>query len=204
MIFLYILLGIILLIALLMLIPVGLKVSYDKDFKCLLKIGFVPITLYPQKPKKPKKKKHKPKHYEKKQKPEKEKKKINLLEEKGLSWFINLIKRVANLAGDVLKDFFRHILIKKFMLSIRVAGDDAADTAVKYGYCCSAVYPAVGIIVWAVKCKDYGIDISPNFEENATPEIMIELEAKILVLWLVILVLKHGIKGLKLLKDLLN
>lgn len=170
----------------------------------MLKIGFVPITLYPQKNKRPKKKKHKPKHYEKKQKPEKEKKKKNLLEDKGLSWFINLIKRVANLANGVLKDFFRHILIKKFMLSIRVAGDDAADTAVKYGYYCSVIYPAVGIIVGAVKCKSYGIDISPDFAENATPDVMIELEAKTLVLWFAVLVLKHGIKGLKLLKDLLN
>lgn len=198
MIFLYILLGIILLIALLMLVPVSVKISYHKDFSFLLKIGFVPITLYPKKPEKTKKTK------KKKKKPEKEKKKTNLLEDKGFSWFINLIKKVANLANGVLKDFFRHILIKRFMLSIRVVGDDAADTAVKYGYYCSVVYPAVGIIVGAVKCKSYGIDISPDFAESATPDVTIELEAKTLVLWLAVLVLKHGIKGLKLLKDLLN
>lgn len=200
MLWLYILLGILLVIFLLLLIPVKLKASYDEDFRCSLKIGFIKIQLYPQKPKKKKKKSEKTD-----EKPEhEEKKKESLIKEKGISWLFDLIKKIADLAVGALKDFFRHIIVKKLMLSISIAGDNAADTAVKYGYCCSAVYPAFGIIVGAVKCRSYGVDISPNFQEKAKSAVNMELEAKIKILWLLALVLKHGYKGLKLLADLKN
>lgn len=201
MLWLYILLGILLVIFLLLLMPVKLKASYNEDFRCSLRIGFIKIQLYPQKPKK-KKKKKKQKKADEEQKGEK--KKENLIKEKGVSWLFDLIKKIADLAVGALKDFFRHIIVKKLMLSINIAGKDAADTAVKYGYCCSAVYPAFGIIVGAVKCKSYGVDISPNFEEKAKSAVNMELEAKIKILWLLALVLKHGYKGLKLLADLKN
>lgn len=201
MLWLYILLGILLVIFLLLLIPVTLKASYKEDFRCILKIGFIKISLYPQKPKK-KKKKKKPKKADEEQKGEK--KKESLVKQKGIYWLFDLIKKIADLAVGALKDFFRHIIVKKLMLSISIAGDNAADTAVKYGYCCSAVYPAFGIIVGAVKCRSYGVDISPNFEEKAKSAVNMELEAKIKILWLLALVLKHGYKGLKLLIDLKN
>ena len=205
MLWLYILLGILLVIFLLLLTPVKLKASYNENFRCILKIGFVKFSLYPPKPKKKKKKKKKkkPKKADEEQKSE-ETKKESLIKEKGISWLFDLIKKIADLAVGALKDFFRHIIVKKLLLSISIAGSDAADTAVKYGYCCSAVYPAFGIIVGAVKCKKYGVDISPNFEEKAKSAVNMELEARIKILWLLALVIKHGIKGLKLLIDLKN
>ena len=199
MLWLYILLGILLVIFLLLLTPVKLKATYNEDFRCVLKIGFVKFSLYPPKPKK----KKKPKKADEEQKSE-ETKKESLIKEKGISWLFDLIKKIADLAVGALKDFFRHIIVKKLLLSISIAGSDAADTAVKYGYCCSAVYPAFGIIVGAVKCKKYGVDISPNFEEKAKSAVNMELEARIKILWLLALVIKHGIKGLKLLIDLKN
>lgn len=194
----YILLIVILVIALLMLIPIRLKASYFNGYKCTLIIGFVRIPLHPRKPKKNKKKEKKT---EKKQtKPDKEKK--NLLKEKGLLWFVQLIKKVADLAHGALNDFFRHIIIKKLMLSINVAGSDAADTAVKYGYYCSVVYPAVGIIAGNVKCKSYGVDISPNFEEKAKSDFKFELETKISLMWFTSFIIKHGLKGFRLMTSL--
>ena len=201
MLWLYILLGILLVIFLLLLTPVKLKASYNENFRCVLKIGFVKFSLYPPKPKK--KKKKKPKKADEEQK-SKETKKESLIKEKGISWLFDLIKKIADLAVGALKDFFRHIIVKKLLLSISIAGSDAADTAVKYGYCCSAVYPAFGIIVGAVNCKKYGVDISPDFEEEAKSAVNMELEARIKILWLLALVIKHGIKGLKLLIDLKN
>ncbi|MEE0868218.1 MAG: DUF2953 domain-containing protein, partial [Ruminococcus sp.] len=195
MLWLYILLGILLVIFLLLLTPVKLKASYNEDFRCILKIGFVKFSLYPPKPKK---KKKKPKKADEEQKSE-ETKKESRIKEKGISWLFDLIKKIADLAVGALKDFFRHIIVKKLLLSISIAGSDAADTAVKYGYCCSAVYPAFGIIVGAVNCKKYGVDISPDFEEKAKSAVNMELESRIKILWLLALVIKHGIKGLKLL-----
>ena len=122
----------------------------------------------------------------------------------GIEWLLNLIKKVAELAVSALQDFFSHILVKKLSLSISVAGDDAADTAIKYGKCCAVVYPAVGTIVRVVKCKGYGVDINPNFSEKAETEINFDFAARIFAFRLIGLAVKHGIKGIKLLAEVKN
>lgn len=199
MLWLYIILGIVLLISLLLALPIRLKASYHKDFNCVLYIGFIRFQIYPPKPEKPiKKKAGKPKT----KKAVEKKEETNLLKEKGLSWIVNLIKKIAELSKGVLKDFFKHIIIKNLMLSIKVVGSDAADTAVQYGYYCSAVYPAVGIIVSAVKCRHYGVDIAPDFNENAKQSVNLDAQISTRVFWVASIVLRHGIKALKVLLEL--
>ena len=204
MLWLYILLGIALFVALVMFIPITLRASYKEKFWCAVYIDFVKLQLVPAKPKKEKKKKVK-KQTPKTEQPKKAtEKKPSLIKKYGIEWLLNLIKRVAELAVSALQDFFSHILIKKFSLSISVAGDDAADTAIKYGKYCAVVYPAVGTIVRVVKCKGYGIDINPNFSEKAETEINFDFAARIFAFRLIGLVVKHGIKGLKLLAEVRN
>lgn len=204
MLWLYILLGIALFVALVMFIPITLRASYKEDFWCAVYIGFVKLQLVPAKPKKEKKKKVK-KQTPKTEQPKKAtEKKPSLIKKYGIEWLLNLIKRVAELAVSALQDFFSHILVKKLSLSISVAGDDAADTAIKYGKYCAVVYPAVGTIVRAVKCKGYGVDINPNFSEKAETEINFDFVARVFVFRLVALAVKHGIKGLKLLAEVKN
>lgn len=199
MLWLYILLSIVLLFVLILLLPITVCASYFDDFRCSLYVGFVKIQLYPQKPKKKKKPKKSDKN-----KAEQTKDKPDKAKEKDLTALVDLIKRVAKLAASVLKDFFKHILIKKLQLSIRIAGSDAADTAVKYGECCAAVYPAVSIIASTLNCPEYGVDIVPDFAENAKTAVEFEFKARVLLFRLVGLVLKHGIKALKMLADLKN
>ncbi len=197
---LYILLAVLILIFLILLLPIGIKASGAENLKLVLCIGFLKFRLYPQKPKKKKQKKStKPAQ---KPKAEEKEESRNILKEKGLEWIVETVKKVANLAVGVLKDFFKRIIVKEFMLSIRVATGNAADTAVKYGYCCSAVYPAVGLITGTVKCESYGVDITPDFDENAESKIDFLLNIKIRLIWLVVLVIKHGLKGIQLLLDL--
>lgn len=202
MLWLYILLGILLFVLLILLIPIRLKLKYQKEFELLLYIGFVKLRLIPAKPEKPKKEKSKEKSKEKtEKKPEESEKNKNIIQKKGISWLVNLIKKVAELACGVLKDFFKHIIIKKLMLSIVVAEENAAKTAVNYGYYCSAVYPAVGIIVRSAKCKKYGVDIKPDFDENAKSDYYVELEVKILVLWILAVLIGHGKEIINVLKE---
>lgn len=203
MLWLYILLGIALFVALVMFIPITLRASYKEDFWCAVYIGFVKLQLVPAKPKKEKKKvkKQTPKTEQPKKATEK---KPSLIKKYGIEWLLNLIKRVAELAVSALQDFFSHILVKKLSLSISVAGDDAADTAIKYGKYCAVVYPAVGTIVRVVKCKGYGVDINPNFSEKAETEINFDFVARVFVFRLVAFAVKHGIKGLKLLAEVKN
>lgn len=204
MLWLYILLGIALFVALVMFIPITLRASYKEDFWCAVYIGFVKLQLVPAKPKKEKKKKVK-KQTPKTEQPKKAtEKKPSLIKKYGIEWLLNLIKKVAELAVSALQDFFSHIMIKKFSLSISVAGDDAADTAIKYGKYCAVVYPAVGTIVRVVKSKGYGVDINPNFSEKAETEINFDFAARIFAFRLIGLAVKHGIKGLKLLAEVKN
>ena len=205
MLWLYILLGIALFIALVMFIPITLRASYKKEFWCAVYIGFVKLQLVPAKPKKKKKKKKAQKQTPKAEQPKKKaEKKPSFIKKYGIEWLLNLIKKVAELAISALQDFFSHILVKKLSLSISVAGDDAADTAIKYGRYCASVYPAVGTIVRVVKCKGYGVDISPNFSEKAETEINFDFAARIFAFRLIGLAVKHGIKGLKLLAEVKN
>lgn len=204
MLWLYILLGIALFVALVMFIPITLRASYKEDFWCAVYIGFVKLQLVPAKPKKEKKKKVKKQTPKTEQSKKPTEKKPSLIKKYGIEWLLNLIKKVAELAVSALQDFFSHILIKKFSLSISVAGDDAADTAIKYGKYCAVVYPAVGTIVRVVKCKGYGVDINPNFSEKAETEINFDFVARVFVFRLVALAVKHGIKGLKLLAEVKN
>lgn len=205
MLWLYILLGIVLFIALVMFIPITLRASYKEEFWCAVYIGFVKLQLVPAKPKKEKKKKKAKKQTQKTEQPKKAtEKKPSLIKQYGIEWLLNLIKKVAELAVSALQDFFSHILVKKFSLSISVAGDDAADTAIKYGKYCAVVYPAVGTIVRVVKCKDYGVDINPNFSEKTETEINFDFAARIFAFRLIGLAVKHGIKGIKLLAEVKN
>ena len=59
MLWLYILLGIVLFIALVMFIPITLRASYKEKFWCAVYIGFVKLQLVPAKAKKKRRKKQK-------------------------------------------------------------------------------------------------------------------------------------------------
>ncbi len=206
MLWLYILLGILLAIFLILLIPIGIDTRYEDELFLKLKIGFAKITVFPQKPKKPKKKKKK-KQKPKDDKPKEDKpkeKKPNIIQQKGLSWLVEFIKKIAELASGALKYFFAHILIKRMMLSISIAGSDAADTALKYGKLCAVVYPAIGIIAGSAKCRKFGVDITPNFTDKAETKFYFELKASVRIIWLIALLLKFGPKGIRLLLEIRN
>ena len=144
---LYVLLGIILFLVLILLIPIGVKASFKDELKAVLKIGFIPVQLYPPKPKKEKKKKKKkPEEPKDKKKEKPKKKKPSMAKEKGIMWLIDTIQQAAALATGALKSFFRHLVLKRLNISIIYHGEDADDTAVKYGYFCLAVYPAASFI----------------------------------------------------------
>ena len=195
MLWLYILLGIVLFFAIILAIPIKVCVQYKKQFFCRLRIGFVKIILYPPVPKKKKPKKKKKTEQPQKPAPKKEEKpNDNFLKELGLS----------ELAAGVLKDFFAHIIIKSFALSIKVGGKDAADTAINYGKVCSVVYPLTSAVISSMKYTHYGVDILPDFTEGAETKIEFFAIFKTRIAHLVKIVLKHGFKALKMLMELKN
>jgi len=85
---------------------------------------------------------------------------------KGLSGLLSAFKEIARLAGTFLKPVFENIIIKTLDVNVTVASDNAADTAVNYGYFCAGMYPALEVILQVMKYDDYNVIIVPDFDKN--------------------------------------
>lgn len=203
MIFLYIFLGILLFLFLISLIPVGIDARYRNSLCCTLKIGFVKIRLLPEKPKKKKKAVSKP-DKSKKEKPEKDEAVSlkMLFKQNGVSGILNILKKIVSLATGALKDVFSHIIIRELSIDITTAGDNAADTALKYGYTCSGVYPAVSLITRICRCKTFRVLVSPDFTVGAKSNADCRVNANIKIFWLLKAAVVHGFKALQVLLKL--
>lgn len=169
MIALYIIGGIILLIALILLLPFTAKVKFQNDF--LVKIKFLGITVYKFKSdKKEKEKEKKPKIAEEHGKPQKGEEGI-FSKLKAKHGFKGAIKEVFRFGTKVLKSIKPELLkikIRKFKLDLIVVGSDAAMTAIEYGAVCSVVYPLLSFIDQNldIKLKQINVDAGFKHEES--------------------------------------
>ena len=188
MIALYIILAVIALIVILFSIKVSVTAVYDETFTLDIKWFFIKLRIYPEDEEKKAKKeakkaeKEQKKNNSKKEKPKKEKTeesaspKSNIFKDfynnQGFAATVNLIRTAAAQLGGFLKGVYRAFVIENLTVLLKVsAGDDAAQTAVKYGKVCSAVYPAMGFICSNMKVKQYDVNVVPDFisaENTAT------------------------------------
>lgn len=188
MIALYIILAVIALIVILFSIKVSVTAVYDETFTLDIKWFFIKLRIYPEdEEKKAKKEAKKAEKEQKKKNPKKEKPKKEKTEEsaspksnifkdfynnQGFAATVNLIRTAAAQLGGFLKGVYRAFVIENLTVLLRVsAGDDAAQTAIKYGKVCSAVYPAMGFICSNMKVKQYDVNVVPDFisaENTAT------------------------------------
>ena len=188
MIALYIILAVIALIVILFSIKVSVTAVYDETFTLDVKWLFIKLRIYPEDEEKKAKKeakkaeKEQKKKNSKKEKPKKEKTeesaspKSNIFKDfynnQGFAATVNLIRTAAAQLGGFLKGVYRAFVIENLTVLLRVsAGDDAAQTAIKYGKVCSAVYPAMGFICSNMKVKQYDVNVVPDFisaENTAT------------------------------------
>ena len=100
----------------------------------------------------------------------------------GVEAITEAFKRLASLAGNVLKPVFRHLRIRRLDINIIVASEDAADTAINYGRLCAGVYPALTVLLSVMKYDDYSVNIRPDFDKKALePDISAEIS---LVPWI--------------------
>ncbi len=174
MIALYILAFIVLITALLCMVKLRFFASYSGELSLQLKVLFLSFTLVPYKKKEKKKSKKKilKKKKDAKSKDDKEGKKPSYLkklsDKKGVTGLISMISDLAKLATSTLKGIFKNIVIEKFDVSISIVGEDAADTALKYGKLCGVFYSAFSVICDNVKkCDSYNVSLNPDFDDEA-------------------------------------
>lgn len=208
---LYIILGVLLLLFSLTLLNVVWYAEYDEELRVLVRIGFLKIQLAPQKPKKEKPKKKAPKKQKKQKKKTAEPKEKKpsfikqLHKEHGITGIINIVQRLAELVVGALKGVFSHLIVTELTVKIEVSGEDAADSAIKYGRVCAALFPALGAITKIVKVKHYNVNVTPVFSDKpGTTRAYAKAKAKLRLIHILRHLLTKGISALKLYTDVKN
>jgi Protein of unknown function (DUF2953). len=185
----------------LLLCPVTVYAHYENEAEVKIRYLFFRYTVVPQ----PAEEK------EEKQEPEKKEENIektdetesvirDIIKQRGLSGFLHIVKRLASIATGTAKKMLSHMVIDRISTDIAVADGDAAQTAILYGNVCSVVYTSFGVLVNNMKCKDYHINIVPDFQSEES-RIRFDGKVHILLLFLVSYGLSALIKFLKVLKE---
>lgn len=191
---LYIILGIAVVIIILLICPVSVYIHYDGNTIFFIRYLFFKFHVMPQK-KENKKEKEVSENSDNK-KEIKEEKKNPLLEykdEHGWEGMIDILKTIAEIIADVLKKISRHIVIKKLEVNLMFVGEDAADSAVKFGEICAVIFPVISLIENNVKKCNHKEDISPGFFAEKT-EYELLFKAKIKPVFLVQIILSDVLK----------
>lgn len=186
----WIVLGILALLLLLLLLPVHVSLRYRDGLQVRVRYTFVSLRVYPR-PEKPAKTKKKKQKAEKaagagrgagKEEPEGMLAQLEeLLKEDGVSAVAAYLQSMAKLAADVLRRALRVIVVDRLEARLIVVGEDAAETAVRYGKICAAVFPAQAVLETVMKVRRRQIRVEPGFLQEKSSA-AVELRAHVLPL----------------------
>lgn len=159
MIVLYILVGLLALIALVLLLPVSLDLRYKEELD--FKVKFAGIRFSAQK-----KKKEKEVGQPTKDKKDNQFKAVfkKLKRKKGFTGAIKEIFIFLRHCLEHLGYLLKTMKFKKVCLDLNIVGDDAAKTAIQYGEVCSVAYPVLSFFQSVAKVKYKKIDVKSDFE----------------------------------------
>lgn len=192
MIFLYILLGIIALFALILFTAIRIKIEFDETLKIRFYFGFIkiPERIFNKKDKKRgkiSKKKDKKSSITDKTNSKKDKKSSKLMQNIKKKGYYNSLLEVLDFLKPVLsalENFSSKIRINPLIIKIKMTGSDAAKLAVDYGKFCAVYYPLLNLLQSKTNCKNINSNVFVDYigEEN---EIYIKTELKIRLIHLV-------------------
>lgn len=169
---------------------------YDETLTLKLKVLFLEFTLVPFEKQQKKKRKKKVLKKKNKQTDNKKEKKPSFIkklsQKKGVEGLLSMLSEIAELLSSTVKGIFTNVVIERFDLSFIVVGEDAADTALKYGKLCGVVYSTVSVICSTAKCEDYNVNVTPDFDDDAKMKACCDTQFYIRVYF----VLRYGLKAL--------
>ena len=158
------------LIALVLLLPVGLHVSFAGEFRARLYVLGLPFTLYPKKEKKARTRKTRP------AKAAKKKKKAPgeastpgigaMLKEDGVGAVLSYLQKMASLIGTAVQRLLAAIVVDRLQLCMVLAGEDAAQTAVLHGAACGVVFPALALLQTHTRVRSREVQVVPDFVQG--------------------------------------
>lgn len=181
MIVLYILLGLLALPPVLLCIPVGFRLDYAEEPELSVRVLGVKITLLPAKDKPPKsghRRKEKPSGTDEKKKRREEafpsvlRELKDSLKESGVSGAFSWLCEVARILTRAAGRAVRAITVRRLDLRVEVAGEDAAETALRHGKLCAVLYPALGVIESRVRVRRQSVRVVPAFLAEETTAVL--------------------------------
>ena len=174
-------------------------ISYDGEFKLIAGLGLIwldVLKLYDKfianskkdKPKKEKKKKEEKPKEEKTEEPKPEEPaKTNVFKEvielRGFDGAIDLLSEFASLLGKFANGLAKHFVIRKITVDYAVCGDDAADTAIKFGAVNASIFTLLGVIGSYSQIKKRNVNITADYiGQEDTQKIYIHMSYRLLSL----------------------
>ena len=163
---LWIVAGILLALALLLLCPVTVTTTFREELTLRVRYLFFTYQVAPRKEKPAEKQEKKPQPEKKEPQPEKKSKIQEILEQKGVSGLLELLRQLGEIAGGAAHKLVAHLVVKHLRLEIVVADEDAAQAAIHYGYACGIACTALSVFLHNCKCKRYHVQITPDFDRK--------------------------------------
>ena len=156
---------------LLLLIPIGVRASYDKSGPVALAyIGPIKVRLYPR----PKKEKKKEKSSKSKKKTEKKKKESDKTSEKHeiqsidtkatIDAFLSLLKIIL----DYVSEFRSKLVIRKLNLKLVLASNDPCSLALNYGRGWAILGNIMPLLERSFKIKKRNLEVACDFTATDT------------------------------------
>ena len=190
MIVLYILLGLLCLIALFLCIPVHAIVRYNTELELDIRYLFLKFAVLPEQDKPEQKPAPVKKTTEKAAKPKEKKPNAFLqtvrrsLKAEGFNGFMELIGAFVRLTGTTVVQLIKKLRIREFDLYVMTAGPDAAAAAILYGKTCAVIYPAAEMLFRLVPCKKHGVSVDLDYSITE-PYVKMEADVSILPIYAV-------------------
>jgi len=154
----WVLLGILLFVLFLLLLPIHTRLRYDGALQVWAGLGPVSLRIFPLKQRKSKPKKEKTQGADSAEKKAKPKKKLTL----------EIIFDFIKLGIEALGTLKRQLVLSNLTVHVKIAGKDAANTAILYGRVAAAVSALYPIAERNLRIKKTDIAVDADFEGSKT------------------------------------
>lgn len=152
-----------LLLALFLLAPVKLEVSFRGEFTAQVNYLFLRFPLVPGK--EPSSQEEALESGKEAPPPSLLTKLRVLLRRQGLRGFLRSLQELAQAVKDASVNLLKRVHLKRLNLYICLAGkEDAASAAIQYGQICGAAYGACGILLGLLPCRNSAVSVDLDYQ----------------------------------------
>ncbi|MGN1043456.1 MAG: DUF2953 domain-containing protein [Acutalibacteraceae bacterium] len=111
------------------------------------------------------------------------------LKSKGFISSLKYIVSVTFLTVKTARAFLRRIKIKYLNLHVFISGEDAYETAIKYGQASAVIYPSINYLKEILRIKKLNLMVEPDFK-SLKSKILFETGFKVNIFNLLVVIIK--------------